>query len=99
MSSRHHKHEKHKYECPNPEDFQHLGENSQGFKPIPLPHPIQIPQQMPQHLPPQMLPVQPVTTLRLAEATVPYQVYMQIWDPRTALRSGTVFPELYRPYK
>ena len=93
MSSRRHKHEKHKYECPNPADFQHLGENNQGFKPLPLP--IQMPQQMPQ----QMLPAQPVTVLRLAEATVPYQVYMQIWDPRTALRCGTVFPELYRPYK
>lgn len=91
MSSRRHKHEKHKYEYPKHEDFQHLGENCQGFKPVPLPLPIQMPQQIPQQMPP--------AQLRLAEATVPYQVYMQIWDPRTALRNGTVFPELYRPYK
>lgn len=48
---------------------------------------------------PTIIPRQPMSTQRLAEATVPYQVYMQIWDPRTALKSGTIFPELYRTKK
>ncbi len=57
----------------------------EGHKPMPMPS---------------MMPsTQPVSAQRLAEATVPYQVYMQIWDPRTALKSGTIFPELYRPYE
>lgn len=36
---------------------------------------------------------------KLAEATVPYQVYAQIWEPQTGLKAGTIFPELYRPYE
>jgi len=36
---------------------------------------------------------------RLAEAYIPFQSYGQIFDPRTALINGTLFPELYRPYK
>jgi hypothetical protein len=36
--------------------------------------------------------------LRLAQAYVPFQVYVNRWDPQKALRMGTIFPELYRPY-
>lgn len=36
--------------------------------------------------------------MRLAEAYIPIQMYGEIFDPRTALRHGTLFPELYRPY-
>ncbi|HEY8462712.1 MAG TPA: spore coat associated protein CotJA [Bacillota bacterium] len=36
--------------------------------------------------------------LRLAQAYVPIQVYMQRWEPLKALQLGTIFPELYRPY-
>lgn len=43
---------------------------------------------------PEMKPV----TLRLAEAYVPFQIYLNRWEPMKALMMGTVFPELYRPY-
>ena len=43
---------------------------------------------------PEMNPVM----LRLAQAYVPMQVYINHWDPMRALMRGTVFPELYRPY-
>lgn len=36
--------------------------------------------------------------LRLAQAYVPFQVYVNRWDPGKALAMGTIFPELYRPY-
>jgi hypothetical protein len=36
--------------------------------------------------------------MRLAQASVPFQIYTNRWDPRKALCMGTVFPELYRPY-
>jgi len=36
---------------------------------------------------------------RLAEAYIPIQSYGKIYDPRTALMHGTLFPELYRPYR
>jgi len=66
------------------ESHKHEGHKHHEHKPMPMPT---------------MMPsVQPMPAQRLAEATVPYQVYMQIWDPRTALRNGTIFPELYRPY-
>jgi len=39
------------------------------------------------------------TDYRLAEAYIPFQNYGQIFDPRTALMNGTLFPDLYRPYK
>ena len=42
----------------------------------------------------EMMPVR----LRLGQAYVPVQVYMQRWDPMKALTMGTIFPELYRPY-
>ncbi len=41
--------------------------------------------------------INPVT-LRLAQAYVPVQIYINRWDPMKALMMGTVFPELYRPY-
>lgn len=37
--------------------------------------------------------------LRLAQAYIPVQVYMNRWDPMKALMMGTIFPELYRPYQ
>ena len=37
-------------------------------------------------------------TMRLAQAYVPFQVYINRWDPAKALMMGTIFPELYRPY-
>jgi hypothetical protein len=36
---------------------------------------------------------------QLAQAYVPYQVYKGILPAMEGLRKGTVFPELYRPYK
>ncbi len=36
--------------------------------------------------------------LRLAQAYVPFQVYVNRWEPMKALMMGTIFPELYRPY-
>jgi hypothetical protein len=36
--------------------------------------------------------------LRLAQAYVPFQVYVNRWDPMKGLMMGTIFPELYRPY-
>jgi hypothetical protein len=36
--------------------------------------------------------------LRLAQAYIPFQVYVNRWDPQKALKMGTIFPELYRPY-
>jgi hypothetical protein len=36
--------------------------------------------------------------LRLAEAYIPFQIYVNRWEPLKALMMGTVFPELYRPY-
>lgn len=36
---------------------------------------------------------------RLGEAYIPFQSYGKIFDPRTALMNGTLFPELYRPYR
>jgi hypothetical protein len=37
--------------------------------------------------------------MRLAQAYIPFQVYANRWDPMKALMMGTVFPELYRPYR
>jgi hypothetical protein len=36
--------------------------------------------------------------MRLAQAYVPVQIYLNRWDPAKALMMGTIFPELYRPY-
>jgi hypothetical protein len=36
--------------------------------------------------------------LRLAQAYIPFQVYVNRWEPLKALMLGTIFPELYRPY-
>jgi hypothetical protein len=35
---------------------------------------------------------------QLAQAYIPYQVYMGILPAMEGLHKGTVFPELYRPY-
>jgi hypothetical protein len=35
---------------------------------------------------------------RLAEAWVPYQCLMMVFDPAVGLMHGTIFPELVRPY-
>jgi hypothetical protein len=43
------------------------------------------------------IPVMPESP-QLAQAYVPYQVYMGILPAMEGLRKGTVFPELYRPY-
>ncbi len=37
--------------------------------------------------------------MNLAQAYVPYQLYVNRWEPMKALMMGTVFPELYRPYR
>jgi len=37
--------------------------------------------------------------MRLAQAYIPIQRYGETFDPYKALRSGTLFPELYRPYR
>ena len=35
----------------------------------------------------------------LARAYVPFQIINQVYSPSEALKRGTLFPELYRPYK
>ena len=35
----------------------------------------------------------------LARAYVPFQIMNQVFSPDEALKKGTLFPELYRPYK
>jgi hypothetical protein len=37
--------------------------------------------------------------LRLAQAYVPFQAYDEHYPPLKGLKKGTIFPELYRPYK
>ena len=34
----------------------------------------------------------------LARAYVPFQIIGQIYSPREALKKGTLYPELYKPY-
>lgn len=97
MSSRRHKHEGHKHE--KQEHYKHECEIHHGLKPMPIQMPYQMPFKMPIMTPTVQPTTQPMAVQRLAEASVPYQVYTQIWDPRTALHNGTVFPELYRPYE
>ena len=36
---------------------------------------------------------------KLARAYVPIQVMSSVYDPKQALKHGTLFPELYQPYK
>lgn len=36
---------------------------------------------------------------RLAEAYVPWHKYGRTFSPEEALEKGTIFPNLYRPYK
>lgn len=42
---------------------------------------------------------QALQQLRLARAYVPFQVYSTRFEPLEALRRGTIFPELYMPYR
>ncbi len=42
-------------------------------------------------------PMEPYT--KLAHAYVPFQVMEKVFSPEEALRKGTLFPELYMPYK
>ncbi|MFO7152438.1 MAG: spore coat associated protein CotJA [Bacillota bacterium] len=37
--------------------------------------------------------------MRLGEAYVPFQIYGETFDPKTALMYGTLFPDLFRPYR
>lgn len=37
--------------------------------------------------------------LRLARAYVPFQIYSERWEPMKGLMYGTIFPELYIPYR
>ncbi len=39
------------------------------------------------------------THKRLARAYVPFQVYDRTYSPAEGLQKGTIFPELYMPYK
>lgn len=40
----------------------------------------------------------PTTNYELAQAYIPFQYYTNSFSPKEALRKGTLFPELYRPY-
>lgn len=42
-------------------------------------------------------PMSPYT--RLAHASIPTQTMNKVFNPREALRKGTLFPELYEPYE
>lgn len=37
--------------------------------------------------------------MRLAHAYVPYQRYTESYPPEEALRRGTLFPDLWMPYR
>ncbi|NLM96384.1 MAG: spore coat associated protein CotJA [Halanaerobiaceae bacterium] len=37
--------------------------------------------------------------MRLAHAYVPFQTFKNAFPPEEALRRGTLFPELYMPYR
>ncbi|SHM62757.1 Spore coat associated protein JA (CotJA) [Caldanaerovirga acetigignens] len=37
--------------------------------------------------------------MRLAEVYIPIQTYGETFDLKTALMYGTIFPDLYRPYR
>ncbi|ADL11576.1 spore coat associated protein CotJA [Acetohalobium arabaticum] len=36
---------------------------------------------------------------RLAQVYIPFQTYEEYYEPQEALKKGTFFPELYRPYR
>ncbi|WP_025640199.1 spore coat associated protein CotJA [Schnuerera ultunensis] len=36
---------------------------------------------------------------QLARAYIPFQIMNQVFSPSEALKKGTIFPELYMPYK
>ncbi|MEW6724732.1 MAG: spore coat associated protein CotJA [Bacillota bacterium] len=43
-------------------------------------------------------PAEGAVQLELAQAYVPFQKYQKLYSPEEALRHGTLFKELYRPY-
>ncbi|MEJ6952562.1 spore coat associated protein CotJA [Natronospora cellulosivora (SeqCode)] len=47
----------------------------------------------------QSLPRPGMRRMKLAHAYVPFQYYSQSYPPREALDKGTLFPELYMPYR
>lgn len=42
---------------------------------------------------------EPYRNKELARASVPYQYYTDSYPLMEALKKGTLFPELYRPYR
>jgi len=40
-----------------------------------------------------------MTNLELARAYILFQQYTESYSPEEALEKGTLFPELYRPYR
>ncbi len=40
-----------------------------------------------------------IDCVRLAQAYVPFQKFCGIWPPLRSLLAGTIFPELYSPYR
>lgn len=40
-----------------------------------------------------------INKMELAKAYVPFQKINQVYNSNEALRKGTLFPELYKPYK
>ncbi|MFW6034754.1 MAG: spore coat associated protein CotJA [Halothermotrichaceae bacterium] len=47
----------------------------------------------------QYVPRRGIGRTRLAHAYVPFQRYTENFPPEKALRKGTLFPELYMPYR
>lgn len=40
-----------------------------------------------------------VDTFKLGKAYVPYQTMVCVMEPEKGLKKGTIFPELYSPYR
>ena len=40
-----------------------------------------------------------VDTFKLGKAYVPYQTMVCVMEPEEGLKKGTIFPELYSPYR
>lgn len=40
-----------------------------------------------------------VDTFKLGKAYVPYQMMVCVMEPEEGLKKGTIFPELYSPYR
>lgn len=43
--------------------------------------------------------LRPSSRYKLARAYVPYQIMDKVYSPKEALKKGTLFPELYMPFK